>query len=59
MQAFLFAGLAVLVTCLLHFSSLSAVLVLVAGAVFEAAIFPFNLGRHARPRATGWQCTAI
>ncbi|GAB4814387.1 hypothetical protein N2152v2_001433 [Parachlorella kessleri] len=44
-DAFLFAGLAVLITCALHFSSLSAVLVLVAGAAFEAVIFPVNLGR--------------
>ena len=45
-DAFLFAALAVLVACCLHFSALSAVWVLVAGALAEAAgVFPFNLGR--------------
>lgn len=45
LQAFLFAGLAVLVTCAVHSGSLSAVLVLLAGALCEAFVFPFNLGR--------------
>lgn len=44
-DAFLFAALAVLVACCLHFSSLSAVFVLVAGALAEGLVFPFNLGR--------------
>lgn len=44
-DAFLFAALAVLVACCLHFSSLSAVFVLVAGALFEGLVFPLNLGR--------------
>jgi hypothetical protein len=44
-DAFLFAGLAVLVACCLHFGSLSAVFVLVAGALAEGLVFPFNLGR--------------
>ena len=44
-DAFLFAALAVLVACCLHFSSLSAVFVLVAGALAEGFVFPFNLGR--------------
>jgi len=41
----LFAALAVLCTCLLHFSSFSAVWVLLAGAAWEALVLPFNLGR--------------
>ncbi|PRW44236.1 Sodium hydrogen exchanger 7 [Chlorella sorokiniana] len=44
-DAFLFGALAVLVACCLHFSSLSAVFVLVAGALVEGVVFPFNLGR--------------
>lgn len=44
-EAFLFGALAVLVACCLHFSSLSAVFVLVAGALVEGLVFPFNLGR--------------
>ena len=47
-DAFLFGALAVLVACCLHFSSLSAVFVLVAGALVEGVVFPFNLGRWAR-----------
>lgn len=49
-DAFLFGALAVLVACCLHFSSLSAVFVLVAGALVEGVVFPFNLGRWARFR---------
>ena len=37
-----------LVACCLHFSSLSAVFVLVAGALAEGLVFPFNLGRWGR-----------
>ena len=48
-DAFLFAALAVLVACCLHWSSLSAVLVLLAGALAEAAVFPINLGRWVQP----------
>jgi hypothetical protein len=45
-DAFLFAAAAVLVACCLHFSSsLSAVFVLVAGAIAEGFVVPFNLGR--------------
>ena len=44
-DAFLFAALAVLAACCLHFSALSAVLVLVAGALAEGVVFPLNLGR--------------
>lgn len=34
-----------LAACVLHFSNLSAVLVLLAGAALEAVAHPFNLGR--------------
>lgn len=45
-DAFLFGALAVLAACCLHYTSLSAVFVLLAGALIEGgAIFPFNLGR--------------
>jgi NhaP-type Na+/H+ or K+/H+ antiporter len=44
-DAFLFAGIAIIVACVLHFRSLSAVTVLVIGAVAESVVFSFNLGR--------------
>lgn len=43
-DAFLFAAVAVFTACFLHFSSLSAVLVLVAGAIAEIFVYCMNLG---------------
>lgn len=44
-DSFLFAAIAVIAVCLLHFSSLSAVLVLVCGAAMEIVVFCYNCGR--------------
>ena len=44
-DAFLFAGLSIMTACLLPSSPLASVLVLLAGAACEAAVFVTNLGR--------------
>ena len=44
-DAFLFGALACIIACFLHFSSLSAVLVLVAGVIAEVFVFCYNFGR--------------
>ena len=45
-DAFLFVALAIIAACLLSYARLSSVLVLLAGAAAEAAVFSTNLGRR-------------
>lgn len=44
-DACFFAAFAVLTACFLQFSRFSAVFALLAGAIWEGVVFPFNLGR--------------
>lgn len=43
-----------LAACCLHFSSLSAVFVLVAGALLEGFVYPVNLGRRVAGVVVTW-----
>lgn len=44
-DAFLFASLSIIIASLLHFSRMSAVLVLFMGSVIEVFVYKYNLGR--------------
>lgn len=60
-DAFLFAALAIIAACLLSFARLSSVLVLLAGAAAEAAVFSTNLGRRVAGQGMRYRgcCSAL